>query len=52
MFGPDTEEVARRRKLHNEELHHLNSSPNIVRVIKWTKYEIGETYNTHGGNWK
>jgi hypothetical protein len=23
------------RKLHNEELHDLYSSPNIVRVIKW-----------------
>ena len=25
------------RKLHNEELHDLYSSPNIVRVIKWRK---------------
>jgi hypothetical protein len=23
------------RKLHNDELHSLYSSPNIVRVIKW-----------------
>ena len=25
------------RKLHNEELNNLYCSPNIVRVIKWSK---------------
>jgi hypothetical protein len=25
------------RKLHNDELHSLYSSPNIVRVIKWRR---------------
>jgi hypothetical protein len=25
------------RKLHNEELHILYSSPNIIRVIKWIR---------------
>jgi len=35
IFGPKRKEVAReRRKLHNEELNDLYSSPNIVRVIK------------------
>jgi hypothetical protein len=35
MFGPKRDEVAGGwRKLHNEELHGLYSSPSIVRVIK------------------
>jgi len=35
VFGPKRDEVTREwRKLHNEELNNLYSSPNIVRVIK------------------
>jgi hypothetical protein len=35
IFGPKRNEVKREwRKLHNEELNDLYSSPNIVRVIK------------------
>jgi hypothetical protein len=34
IFGPKREEDVSRRKLHNDELHNLYSSPNIVRVIK------------------
>jgi hypothetical protein len=35
VFGPGTDEVTGEwRKLHNEELNYLYSSPNIVRVIK------------------
>jgi hypothetical protein len=34
IFGPKREEDGSWRKLHNNELHSLYSSPNIVRVIK------------------
>jgi hypothetical protein len=38
IFGPKREEVARGfRRLHNEELHNLYASPNIIRVIKSRK---------------
>ena len=36
IFGPRRDEVTGDwRRLHNEELNDLYSSPNIVRVIKW-----------------
>jgi hypothetical protein len=35
IFGPKRDEVTREwRKLHNEELHDLYSSPSIIRIIK------------------
>jgi hypothetical protein len=34
IFGPKREGDGSWRKLHNDELHNLYSSPNIVRVIK------------------
>jgi hypothetical protein len=35
IFGPKRDEEPRKlRKLHNEELHNLYSSPNIIRQIK------------------
>jgi hypothetical protein len=34
IFGPKREEDRSWRKLHNDELHSLCSSPNIVKVIK------------------
>jgi hypothetical protein len=34
IFGPKREEDGLWRKLHNNELHGLYLSPNIVRVIK------------------
>jgi hypothetical protein len=44
IFGPKRDEVTGEwRKLHNEELHDLYSSPNIVRVkksirLRWVRY--------------
>jgi len=38
IFGPKRDEVTGEwRKLPNEELNDLNSSPNIVRMIKWRR---------------
>jgi hypothetical protein len=34
IFGPKREEDGSWRKIHNDELHGLYSSPNIVKVIK------------------
>jgi hypothetical protein len=34
VFGPEKEEDESRTKLHNDEIHNLYSSLNIVRVIK------------------
>jgi hypothetical protein len=34
IFGTKWEEDGSWRKLHNDELHNLYSSPNIIRVIK------------------
>jgi hypothetical protein len=46
IFGPKRDEVTGGwRKLHNEELHKLYSSPSIIRRIKskrmrWTRYVV------------
>jgi hypothetical protein len=38
IFGPKRDEVTGDcRKLHNEELHNLYSSPNIIRIIKFRR---------------
>jgi hypothetical protein len=38
IFGPKRDEVTGEwRKLHNEELHDLYSSPTVVQVIKWRR---------------
>jgi hypothetical protein len=38
ILGPRRDEVTVEwRKLHNEELHDLYSSPNIVLLIKWRR---------------
>jgi len=49
ICGPKSEEDGSWRKLHNDELHDLYSTPNIVRVIKsWRVGEVGGTCGTHG----
>ena len=41
IFGPNGDEVIREwRKLHNEVLNDLYSSPNIVRVIKSSRMRL------------
>jgi hypothetical protein len=48
IFGPKREEVAGGcRGLHNEELHKLSGSPNIIRVIKSRSIQ-GGACSTHG----
>jgi hypothetical protein len=38
IFGPKRDELTTDlRKLHDEELHNLYSSPNIIRMIKSTR---------------
>jgi hypothetical protein len=38
IFGPKREEVAGGwRRLHNEELHNLYSSPNVIRTMNLRK---------------
>jgi hypothetical protein len=37
------------RKLHDEELHNLYSSPSIIRVNKFKIDEVGGAYSTNGG---
>jgi hypothetical protein len=55
IFGPKRDEVTGGcRKLHNEELHNLYSSPSIIRMIKvkedkmdWACSTNGEKRNTY-----
>jgi hypothetical protein len=47
MCGPKRDEVTGGwRKLHNEELHNLYSSPSIIRMID----EMGRACSTNGGD--
>jgi hypothetical protein len=56
IFGSTRDEVTgERRKLHIEEFHDLNSSPNIIwaiksRTMRWTDYvarwETGEVHRS------
>jgi hypothetical protein len=53
IFETKREEMAGGcRRLHNEELHNLYASPNIVRVIQITEDELGGTCSTHGRDGK
>jgi hypothetical protein len=55
IFGPKRDEVTGGwRKLHNEELHNLYSSPSIIRMItlwrmRWAGHveRMGEKMNTY-----
>jgi hypothetical protein len=50
IFGPKRDEVTGDwRKLHNEELHNMYYSPNIIRIIKFKEDEMGRTCSTYGG---
>jgi hypothetical protein len=50
IFGPKRGEVTEElRKFHNEEIHDLYSSSNIVRVIKIEKNEMGGACSANGG---
>jgi hypothetical protein len=59
IFGPKRDEVIGEwRKLHNEELHDLYSSPSIIRIIKsrrmrWAGHvaRMGEKRNADG-SWR
>ena len=49
MFGPREEEVTGEwRRMHSEELNDLYSSPNIVRMIKMEKNEMGWVRGAYG----
>jgi hypothetical protein len=52
IFGPKREKVAGGyKRLHNEELHNLYTSPNIIRVIE-SRDEMGRPCSMHGRNLK
>ncbi|PNF13874.1 hypothetical protein B7P43_G11475 [Cryptotermes secundus] len=49
IFGPKRDEVTGGwRKLHNEELHNLYSSPSIIRMIRSRRMRLGG----HWGDWE
>jgi hypothetical protein len=50
IFEPKRDEVTGgRRKLHNEELHDLYSSPSIIRIIKSSNDEVDGARSPNGG---
>jgi hypothetical protein len=50
IFGPKRGELTGDwRKLHNEELHNLHSSPNITRMIKSSRMRRAEHVARMGG---
>jgi hypothetical protein len=49
IFGPKRDEVTGEwRRLHNEKLHALYSSPNIIWEIK-SRRQMGKVCSTYGG---
>jgi hypothetical protein len=52
VFGRKTEGITgERRKLHNEELHNLYCSPNIIRMIKSKTLRLARR-DMHLGFWR
>jgi len=50
IFGPKRDEVTGEwRKIHNEELNDLYSSPDIIWMNKIEKNEMSGTYSMYGG---
>jgi hypothetical protein len=50
IFGPKRDRVTGGwRKLHNDELHNLYSSPSIIKIIKSRRMRGGGTCGTDGG---
>jgi hypothetical protein len=51
IFGPKRDKgIGECRKLHNEELNDFYSSPNIIRVMKWTGVRwVGHVARTERG---
>jgi hypothetical protein len=49
IFGPKREDIAESwRRLHNEELHNLYTSPNVIRVMKSRRMRwMGEMSNAY-----
>jgi hypothetical protein len=51
IFGSRRDEMTGDwRKLRNEELHNLYSSPDIIRMIKSRRIEMGGACSTNGGD--
>jgi hypothetical protein len=48
LLGPKEEVAGAWRRLHNEELHNLNASSNIIRVIKLRRMRWAGHVSTHG----
>jgi hypothetical protein len=49
IFGPKREVTVGWRKLHNEELHNLHSSPSIIRMMKSRRRSLAGRVSMHGG---
>jgi acyl-coenzyme A synthetase/AMP-(fatty) acid ligase len=51
IFGPKRDEVTGGwRKLHNEEINDLYSSPSIIRMVKSKGDEMGRPCSTNWGD--